>query len=298
VKLFADSGLDFDAEKKKAQTRDFRPIPLKATLSADYGVNVATIVSHNVVGRIAGAKYPGETVVYSAHWDHLGVGQPDAKGDRIYNGAVDNADGIAVLLEMARAFAHGPKPQRSIVFLAVTAEERGLLGSEYYAANPLYPLATTVGLLNTDALSTAGPARDFSIAGSAKLGLLDDLIEEGRKQGRSFTPDPRPEAGEFYRSDHFTLAKRGVPAISIGSGEDLVQGGREAGKAYAEAYVRDKYHQPADEWTPAWNATGQALDAELMFSLGQRLANAREWPNWSRDSEFRATRDKTAGQRK
>jgi len=298
VKLFADSGLDFEAEKKAAQSRDFKPVALKATLSADAKVDAATIVSHNIAGRIVGSKYPNETIVYSAHWDHFGVGQPDAKGDRIYNGAVDNADGTSVLLEMARAFAHGPRPQRSILFLAVTAEERGLLGSEYYAANPLYPLATTVGMLNTDALSTAGPARDFSISGSAKLGLLDDLIEEGKKQGRSFTPDAHPEAGSFYRSDHFTLAKRGVPAISIESGEDLVNGGREAGKANAETYVRDKYHQPADEWTPAWNATGQVLDAELMFNLGQRLANSREWPNWSPDSEFRATRDKTAAARR
>ena len=298
VKLFADSGLDFDAAKKAAQSRDFKPMPLKATLSADARVNAATIVSHNIVGRIAGSKYPNETIVYSAHWDHLGVGQPDAKGDNIYNGAVDNADGISVLLEMARAFAKGPKPQRSIVFLAVTAEERGLLGSEYYAANPVYPLGTTVGMLNTDALSTAGPARDFSISGSAKLDLLDDLIAEGKKQGRTFTPDAHPEAGSFYRSDHFTIAKRGVPAISIESGEDLVKGGREAGRADAEAYNRDKYHQPADEWTPAWDATGQAQDAELLFNLGTRLANSRDWPNWSKDSEFRGERDKTAAQRR
>jgi Zn-dependent M28 family amino/carboxypeptidase len=298
VKLFADSGLDFEAQKKAAQSRDFKPVALKATLSADYAVDASTIVSHNVVGRIAGAKYPNETIIYSAHWDHLGVGPADAKGDTIYNGAVDNADGISVVLEMARAFAKAPRPQRSIVFLAVTAEERGLLGSEYYGANPLYPLGTTVGMLNTDALSTAGPARDFSISGSARLDLLDDLIAEGKKQGRSFTPDARPEAGSFYRSDHFTLAKRGVPAISIESGEDLVNGGRAAGKADAEAYVRDKYHQPADQWTPAWNATGQVLDAELLFNLGQRLANSREWPNWSIDSEFRAMRDKTASQRK
>ncbi|MBW8744775.1 MAG: M28 family peptidase [Sphingomonas sp.] len=298
VKLFADSGLDFEAEKKAAQSRDFKPVALKATLSADAKVDVATIVSHNIAARIAGSKYPNETIVYSAHWDHLGVGQPDAKGDRIYNGAVDNADGISVLLEMARAFAQGPRPQRSILFLAVTAEERGLLGSEYYAANPLYPLATTVGMLNTDALSTAGPARDFSISGSAKLGLLDDLIDEGKKQGRSFTADAHPEAGSFYRSDHFTMAKRGVPAISIESGEDLVNGGRAAGLVWQEAYTRDKYHQPADEWTPAWNATGQVPDAELLFSLGTRLANSREWPNWSQDSEFRATRDKSAAARK
>jgi Zn-dependent M28 family amino/carboxypeptidase len=298
VKLFAASGLDFDAAKKAAQRRDFKPVALKATLSAAAKVDVATIVSHNIVGRIAGSTHPDETLLYSAHWDHLGVGQPDAKGDRIYNGAVDNADGISVLLEMARAFAKGPKPQRSVVFLAVTAEERGLLGSEYYAANPLYPLGTTVGMLNTDALSTAGPARDFSISGSAKLDLLDDLIAEGKKQGRVFTPDAHPEAGSFYRSDHFTVAKRGVPAISIESGEDLVSGGKEAGRADAEAYVRDKYHQPADEWTPAWNATGQVQDAELLFNLGERLANSREWPNWSKDSEFRSERDKTAAQRR
>jgi Zn-dependent M28 family amino/carboxypeptidase len=298
VKLFADSGLDFEAAKKAAQARDFTPMPLKATLSADYAVDSTTIVSHNVVGRLAGAKHPDETVVYSAHWDHLGVAAPDAKGDRIYNGAVDNADGISVLIEMARAFKAAPRPDRSILFLAVTAEEKGLLGSEYYAANPLYPLATTVGMINTDALSTAGPARDFSISGNAKLGLLDDLIEEGKKQGRTFTPDPVPEAGHFYRSDHFPMAKRGVPAISIGSGEDLIAGGKAAGKAESEAYVRDKYHQPADEWTPAWNASGQALDAELMFALGERLANSREWPNWSADSEFRAARDKTAAARK
>ncbi len=298
VKLFADSGLDFDAMKKAARGRDFKPVPLKATLSADYGVDAAQIVSHNVVGRIPGTRHPDETVVYSAHWDHLGVGQPDARGDRIYNGAVDNADGISLLIEMARAFKAAPKPDRSVLFLAVTAEEKGLLGSEYYAANPLYPLGTTVGMLNTDALSTAGPARDFSISGSAKLGLLDDLIQEGTKLGRRFTPDAEQEAGHFYRSDHFPMAKRGVPAISIGSGEDLVNGGVEAGKAWREAYTRDKYHQPADEWTPAWNATGQALDAELLFNLGQRLANSREWPNWSEDSEFRAERDKTAAARK
>jgi Zn-dependent M28 family amino/carboxypeptidase len=298
VKLFADSGLDFEAMKKAAQGRDFKPVPLKATLSADYGVDAAQIISHNVVGRIPGTRHPDETVIYSAHWDHLGVGQPDARGDRIYNGAVDNADGISLLIEMARAFKAAPKPDRSILFLAVTAEEKGLLGSEYYAANPLYPLGTTVGMLNTDALSTAGPARDFSISGSAKLGLLDDLIQEGTKLGRRFTPDAEQEAGHFYRSDHFPMAKRGVPAISIGSGEDLVNGGVEAGKAWREAYTRDKYHQPADEWTPAWNATGQALDAELLFNLGQRLANSREWPNWSEDSEFRAERDKTAAARK
>ncbi len=298
VKLFADAGLDFDAAKKAAQRRDFKPMPLKATLSADYAVDSSTITSHNVVGILPGTRHPDETLLYSAHWDHLGVGLPDARGDRIYNGAVDNADGVSILIEMARAFAAAPRPERSVVFLAVTAEEKGLLGSEYYAGNPLYPLATPVGMLNTDALSTNGPARNFSISGNAKLGLLDDLIAEGARRGRTYTPDAEPEAGHFYRSDHFPLAKRGVPAISFESGFDLVNGGEAAGRADKEAYVRDKYHQPADEWTPAWNATGQVQDAELLFALGERLANAREWPNWSSDSEFRAARDKTASMRK
>jgi Zn-dependent M28 family amino/carboxypeptidase len=298
VKLFADSGLNFDNAKKAAQSRDFRPMPLKATLSADYDVDAQVITSHNVVGRIAGKGHPNETLLYSAHWDHLGVGEPDAKGDRIYNGAVDNATGIAMLIEMARAFKAAPQPDRSVVFLAVTAEEKGLLGSEYYGANPLYPLATTVGMLNTDALRVSGEERDFSISGNAKLGLLDDLIEEGRKQGRSYSADPHPEAGHFFRSDHFMLAKRGVPAISFESGLDLVNGGTARGEAEQAAYVRDRYHQPADEWYPGWNTAGQVQDGELLFALGERLANDREWPNWSSDSEFRAERDKTAAERK
>jgi Zn-dependent M28 family amino/carboxypeptidase len=298
VHLFAGSGLEFDAAKKAAQRRAFRPIPLKATLSADYAVDATTIVSHNVVGRIAGKLHPDETLLYSAHWDHLGIGDPDAKGDRIYNGAVDNATGVSMLIETARAFKAAPQPQRSVVFLAVTAEEKGLLGSEYYAANPLYPLATTVGLLNTDALRVSGPERDFSISGSAKLGLLDDLIEEGRRRGRSFSADPHPEAGHFFRSDHFSLAKVGVPAISFESGLDLVNGGLARGEAEQAAYTRDRYHQPADEWHPGWDTSGQVLDGELLFALGERLANSREWPNWSSDSEFRAERDRTALQRK
>src|SRR5207302_1589133 len=156
-----------------------------------------------------------ETVIYTAHWDHLGIGQPDSNGNRIYNGAVDNGTGLAQLIEQARAFAREPRTDRSILFLAVTAEEKGLLGSEYYATHPLYPLAKTVAVLNTDSMGVWGRERDFSIAGTAKLGLLDELIAEGRRQGRSFTPDPHPESGGFYRSDHFSFAKQGVPAISF-----------------------------------------------------------------------------------
>jgi len=298
VKLFQESGLDFEALKKEAQTRDFKPVTLKATLSAHYAAETDRIVSHNVLGRLPGAKHPNETVMYTAHWDHLGVGQPDATGDRIYHGAVDNGTGIAELLELARAFGHAPRTDRSMVFMAVTAEEKGLLGSEYYAANPVYPLATTAGVINMDALSVAGPARDFTISGTARLGLLDELIAEGRKHGLTYTPDPRVEAGGFYRSDHFSMAKRGVPAISFGSGRDLVKGGVARGNQIAEDYTRDRYHQPADKWSADWDLTGMTQYAGLLYDLGRDLANSRNWPDWSADSEFRAERDKTEAQRR
>jgi Zn-dependent M28 family amino/carboxypeptidase len=298
VALFRASGLDFDEMKRRAQGRDFRPVPLKASLSADYAVDSRVITSHNVVGRLPGTKRPDETIVYSAHWDHLGVGRPDARGDRIYNGAVDNGTGVASLIEMGRAFARGPRPERSLVFLAVTAEEKGLLGSEYYASNPLYPLAKTVGVINMDGLGVDGPARNFSISGAARLGLLDDLIAEGRRRGRAFTPEPHPENGGFYRSDHFPMAKRGVPAISFQNGDDLMKGGRERGEKLSKAYTADRYHQPADEWRADWDLTGMAADLSMLQALGARLANSREWPNWSPDSEFRAIRDKSAGQRR
>jgi Zn-dependent M28 family amino/carboxypeptidase len=298
VALFRASGLDFDEAKRQAQGRDFRPVPLKATLSADYAVDAKVITSHNVVGRLPGTRRPDETIVYSAHWDHLGIGRPDARGDRIYNGAVDNGTGVAALIEMGRAFARGPRPERSIVFLAVTAEEKGLLGSEYYASNPLYPLAKTVGMINMDGLGVNGPARNFSISGAARLGLLDDLIAEGRRRGRAFTPEPHPENGGFYRSDHFPMAKRGVPAISFQNGDDLVKGGRERGETLSKAYTADRYHQPADEWSADWDLAGMAEDLSMLQAVGARLANSREWPNWSPDSEFRAVRDKSAAQRR
>ncbi|MVO77900.1 M28 family peptidase [Sphingomonas sp. MAH-20] len=298
IAIFKASGLDFEAEKKKAQSRGFRPVPLKASFSADYDVNSEVITSHNVAGMVKGSSHPDEAVVYSAHWDHLGVGEPDAKGDRIYNGAVDNATGTAQLLELARAFAKGPKSERSVLFLAVTAEEKGLLGSEYYAANPLFPLGKTVGVINMDGGSIAGATKNFTISGSAKLGLLDDLTKLAAAEDRSYAPDPHPEAGGFYRSDHFPFAKRGVPAISFDGGNDLVNGGIARGEALGKAYVKDRYHQPADEWSPDWDLTGMQNDLGLLYTLGQNLANSREWPNWSMDSEFRAARDKTAAERK
>ena len=301
VDLFKAAGLDFEALKKQAQTRDFKPVVLKGeTFTANYKIDSKVITSHNIVGRIEGSKHPDQTVIYSAHWDHLGVGAPDAKGDKIYNGAVDNATGTAGLIELARAFASQPKPERSVVFLNVTAEEKGLLGSEYYASKPLYPLATTVAVINMDALDPHGPARNFTISGSAKLDLLDELTATAKQWNLVYSPDPKPEAGHFFRSDHFSFAKRGVPAISFGSGNDWVDGGLAAGKAAEDEYNSKHYHQPSDEWQPLsqWPFTGMARDLQILYKLGSDLANANTWPDWSKDSEFRATRDASAAQRK
>ena len=297
VELFRKAGLDFEQAKQAAKRREFQPLDLKSTISATANAKVETITSHNVVGLLPGKAHPDETVIYSAHWDHLGIGKPDANGDNIYNGALDNASGISHLIEQARAFAKGPRPDRSVVFLAVTAEEKGLLGSEYYAANPLYPLSKTVGVLNTDSMGLNGPEKNFSISGTAKLDLLDDLIAEGKKQGRYFTADPHPESGGFYRSDHFSFAKVGVPAISFKGGNDLVNGGTARGEAIARDYTEKRYHQPDDEFQSVWDFRGQAEDAQLLHMLGERLANSREWPNWSSESEFRATRDQSGADR-
>jgi len=299
VNLFQRAGLDFDVAKKQAQLRAFRPVPLTGvTLSARFAVDARVIKSQNVAAIRAGTTRPGDYVVYSAHWDHLGIGQPDARGHAIYNGAVDNGTGLAALLALARAYGAHPAPQRSVLFLAVTAEEKGLLGSEYYASNPLYPLARTVGMINMDALSPQGPARNFTISGNAKLDLLDALTAKAAARGLAYTPDPQPEAGKFFRSDHFSLAKRGVPAISFGSGNDWVDGGVAAGQADKDRYTAVAYHQPADQFDPAWSFGGMARDVAMLYDLGLDLANSTRWPNWSADSEFRKVRDASAAQRR
>ena len=298
VRLFKAAGLDFETARAAARRKDFRPVDLKASLDSTLTAETGVIDTFNVAAILPGATHPDETVIYTAHHDHLGVGRPDANGDAIFNGAIDNGTGIAELIELGRAFASGPRPKRSVLFLAVGAEEKGLLGSSYYAAHPLYPLARTVAVLNTDSMGVYGPARDFSIAGLVKLDLLDLLTAEGERQGRTFTPDPRPEAGGFFRSDHFSFAKAGVPAISFKAGSDLVEGGVERGRALSADYTAKRYHQPDDEWQADWNYDGMVADARLLFSLGQRLANSRLWPNWSADSEFRAARDLSAAERR
>jgi Zn-dependent M28 family amino/carboxypeptidase len=299
VELFTAAGLDFEAQKSAARTKAFQPVELKGvTLSGDYKVKAEQIVSQNVVGLLPGKTRPDETVMYTAHWDHIGVGEPDATGDRIYNGAMDNATGTAGLLELARLQKAAGPADRSIVFLWVTAEEKGLLGSEYYADNPLYPLATTAGVLNADGMNVNGPTKDFTISGSTRVELLDMLTAEAAKVGRTYTPDPNTYAGYFFRSDHFSLAKRGVPAISFGGGQNMVDGGVEAGKAIAEAYRRDAYHQQADNFDPKWPLTGMANDVVLLFNLGRDLANSTAWPEWGEGIEFKAARDASKAERK
>jgi Zn-dependent M28 family amino/carboxypeptidase len=299
VDLFKRTGLDFEALKKQAQAREFKPVVLNgAAFAAQFEVERSAIVSHNIIGRVEGSRHPDETVVYSAHWDHLGVGPADAKGDKIYNGAIDNATGTAALIELGRAFAHGPRPERSIVLLNVTAEEKLLLGSEYYASHALYPLAKTVANINMDSLDPNGPARNFSVSGSAKSGLLDLLIADAKAGGLVFVPDPHPETGSFFRSDHFSFAGRGVPALSFESGDDLVDGGKQAGEAKRKEYIKTRYHQPADEWQASWTFAGMTHDLPILYKVGSDLANSRQWPNWSADSEFRAARDATASERK
>ncbi|MEJ7776698.1 MAG: M28 family peptidase [Sphingomicrobium sp.] len=236
-------------------------------------------------------------MIYTAHHDHIGIGEPDANGDRIFNGAVDNATGLAHLIEQARVFARRPRTGRSLVFLAVGAEEKGLLGTEFYVANPLFPLGRTVAVLNTDSMGVHGPARDFSMSGNAKVELLDMLIAQGRQQRRTFTSDANPGAGLFFRSDHFPFAKAGVPAISFKPGLNLVNGGLERGKALSADYTAKRYHQPDDEFSPNWDFSGIAQDGQLLHAVGYRLATSRDWPNWGTDSEFRAVRDQSASER-
>jgi len=297
--LMRKAGLDFETLKAQARRRDFRPVELKGvTLSVAAPIRVERVVSKNVVGVLPGASRPDEHLIYTAHWDHLGIGEPDARGDPIYNGAVDNASGIAALVELANGFGHGPRPQRSVVFLAVTAEEKGLLGSEYYATHPLYPLATTVADLNMDSMNLSGRTRDLAPSGDAPATLQDDLIRIAAKQGLRVDPDPRPEAGRFFRSDHFPFAKRGVPALSFGAGQDLVIGGAAAGKAANDAYVRDRYHQPADEFDPNWDYGGMAQEIAVFYALGRSLVDSAAWPEWKPGAEFKAERDRTAEARK
>lgn len=276
-----------------AKQPGFRPVPLGITASTGFANAIRHFTSKNVIGVLPGTERPDEYVLHTAHWDHLGRCTPNAAGDDICNGAVDNATGTAALVTLGEAHAKAGRAARSLVFLAVTAEESGLLGSEYYGANPVFPLAQTVGGLNMDALSLAGPARDVTVVGGGKSELDAYLNEALAELGRVATPDPSPQAGYYYRSDHFSLAKRGVPMFYVDGGQDLVDGGRAAGEAYELAYRDRAYHQPDDEYDPTWNWSGTMQDVYLFYRLGRMLAEAEDWPNWYPNDEFRRVRDES-----
>ncbi len=298
VSLFARAGLDFEAEKKRAQTRAFTPVALgDATLSASFAVQREAVVTRNVVARITGAERPDETVVYSAHWDAFGIGEPDAGGDRIRRGAVDNATGVAAVLELARVYAAGPRPRRSVLFVALTAEEKGLQGSTYFVAHPPVALEKTAAVINLEMLSPDGANRDIASWGNGRVSLERDLRRVAEARGRGYSPDPNLEAGFFYRADHFPFARAGVPAITIGAGLDKVEGGIERGTALRDAYFRDCYHQPCDRWTPQWDAQGQVQDVVLLYDLGRGIADGETWPQWLDGSEFKAQREASAAAR-
>ncbi|WP_224241422.1 M28 family metallopeptidase [Hyalangium gracile] len=302
VALFARSGLDLEKLKVEARKATFTPILLKgASLSADYGLTHTRADSHNVIGRLPGTKRPHESIMYAAHWDAYGLGPPDASGDEIRRGAVDDAIGLAGMIEIARAFQKGPRPERSLLFAAWTAEEPGLLGSEYYGAHPLQPLETLVANMTMDVLQTAGPSRDVVLVGHGQNDLEDELVKAAARQGRTVTPDARPERGLFYRADHFSLARRGVPVLllmGLGGGHDLVNGGREAGDRWVAEYTARCYHQPCDAWSADWDLRGAAQDVQLLHEIGRELASSSRWPEWKPGSEFDAVRDRSAASRK
>ena len=298
--LFAAAGQDLAKLRTAARSAKFRPVALNATLDAAVPSTHAVVASHNVLARIPGTTHADETVLYGAHWDAYGRGAPDAQGRVFRPGANDDALGVAGLLEIARAFKAGPAPQRSVVFGVWTAEERGLLGSEAYATNPVYPFATTVANLTLDILQTAGAAHDVILVGQGKSTLEDDLTQFAAAQGRSVSVESLPERGLFYRADHFSLAKRGVPPLlmmGIAGASDLVAGGKPAGQAWVDAYTGKCYHQTCDVWSPDWNLAGAVQDVDVMRAIGTDLANTRRWPQWQPGSEFAQVRAVTKAAR-
>ena len=291
--LLRMAGQDFGTLKSQAATREFRPVPLGVRASMTIRNSLRTIDSRNVVARIDGRdpKLKDEVVVYSAHWDHLGVG-PAVNGDTIYNGAKDNGVGVASMLELARAFTKLPTPpKRSIVFLAVTAEEQGLLGSQYYAVTPIYPLAKTLANINVDGMNVHGRTRDLTLVGLGASDLDDYARDAAGEQGRILRPDPEPEKGFYYRSDHFNFAKQGVPALDPDEGVEFVGKPAEFGERVRGEWNERDYHQPSDIVRPDWDLSGAFEDLKVFFAVGYRVADADTMPAWKPGNEFKARRD-------
>lgn len=300
TRLFAESGQDLAALRKAARRSDFRPVVLKQAFSVDLPVRHDTAESRNVLAKLPGKTRPDEVVMFGAHWDAYGIGAPDAQGRTIRPGANDDALGVAGVLELARTFAKRPRTDRSLVFALWSGEERGLLGSETYAVDPVYPAAKTVANLTLDILQTAGPARDVLLVGAGQNSLEDMLGDAAKAQGRVVTPEALPERGLFYRADHFAVARRGVPTLllmAISGASDLVTGGRPAGQAWLDGYMKC-YHQTCDAWSKDWDLRGAAQDVALFQTIGTTLANGRAWPEWREGSEFKAIRAESAGERK
>ncbi|WP_234446539.1 M28 family peptidase [Luteimonas sp. MC1750] len=298
-RLFADAGLSFDAAKREAQQPGFRARALEGVaFSAAFAVARSRITSHNVLGLLPGAARADETVIVSGHWDSFGIGTPDAGGDAIINGAVDNATAIASMLEIARVMAAGARPARSVLFIALTAEESGLLGATHYAAHPLRPLATTAAAINMEMWSPDGPTRDISSWGQGKVSLERALEAAARAEGRTYSPDPELEAGFFYRADHFAFAQAGVPAITVGPGMDQLKGGVEGGRAARADYFARRYHQPGDAFDGSWDMRGPTADTAVVLRLVRGVADSEAWPEWDAGSEFRAAREASAASRR
>ena len=291
--LFGMTGKNLDQLKKQAATAEFRPVPLGLKATTTLRNKIRTLDSHNVIAKIEGSDpdLKNQYVAYSGHWDHLGIGNP-VGGDKIYNGARDNGTGTGALLELAEAFAQlETKPRRSILFLAVTAEESGLLGSKHYAANPVYPLVKTAAVLNMDVLNPWGKTKDLTIIGLGVSSLDAALEAAAQAQNRTLKPDPEPEKGFFYRSDHFEFAKEGVPAVFLETGVEYIGKPEDWGIKKREDYTANDYHKPSDEVKEDWDFDGMADDVRLLFEAGYRVANQDALPTWNPGTEFKAKRE-------
>jgi len=291
--LFAAAGQDFDALYRSAARADFKPVSLGAKANLQVTNTLRELSAYNVVARLDGAdpKRRDQFVIYTAHWDHFGR-NPNLAGDQIFHGAADNASGVAGLLEIAKAYTKlAQPPARSILFMSVTGEEQGLLGSKWYAAHPLYPLDHTVAAINMDVLNTWGRTRDLTIPGKGQSTLEDTLTQLARARGRTVLPDQEPEKGHYFRSDHFEFAKVGVPGISYGGGYDYIGRPADWGMKKHQEFVAHDYHKPSDVVKPDWDLSGAVEDLRLMLELGYTVAQAHDIPHWKSTSEFKARRD-------
>jgi Zn-dependent M28 family amino/carboxypeptidase len=289
--LFGLAGLNAEEMMNSAKSKGFKPVPLGLKASSQMEVDVKYAMSKNAIAMVEGTKKPNEYLIYSAHWDHLGIGKPDADGDSIYNGALDNASGIAALMALGKAFMEN-RPERSVVLLAVTAEEQGLWGSAYYAENPVFPKEKTIANINIDGVNHIGKMKDVSVIGVGQSDLEDLLEDELQKVGRYSAPEPTPSAGYYYRSDHFNFAKIGIPALYFGTGIDHVEKGKEYGMQRQKEFTLNQYHKPSDEYVPGeWDLEAAIDEIQLYYSIGRRLVNQDVWPKWKDGSEFKAIRE-------